>query len=78
MGSRNHGPPYHDQVFVTVDYVLDQLVINYPHIEGCIDNSVGLPIPWDIENMNVCSNEVFETCINSSGERINLNVMTKK
>ena len=52
-----------------VDYSFNQLVINYPHIGDCIGNSVGSPIAWAIENLMICSNEVFEISIESSGER---------
>ena len=56
--------------YLRSDYGLDQLVINYPHIGDCIGDSVGLPIPWAIENLMMCSNEVLETSIESSSEKI--------
>lgn len=61
------------QVFVRalrVDYGLDQLVIDYPHVNNFIGDNVGLPIPWAIEDMMIRSNEVWETSIESSIERI--------
>lgn len=72
LRSTNCGPPHLGQVFVRamrVDYGLNQLVINYPHIGNCIGNSVGSPIPWAIENLVICGNEIFETSINSSSKR---------
>lgn len=72
LGNTNRVPPCNGQVFVRalrVDNGLDQLVIDYPHIRDCIGDNVGSPIPWAIENMMICSNEVFETFIDSLGER---------
>ena len=44
--------------------------MNYPHTGDSIGDSVGLPIPWAIENLVICSNEVFETSIDSTSEKI--------
>ena len=52
-----------------MNYGLDQLVINYPQIGDCIGDNAGSPIPWAIENLLICSNEVLEISIDSSSER---------
>lgn len=48
---------------------LNQLVTDYAHIGDCIGDSVGSPIPWAIYNSMICSNDVFETSIDSLGVR---------
>lgn len=51
-----------------VDYGLDQLVINNPHVGNCIGDNVRSPIPWATWNLMICINDIFETLICSSGE----------
>lgn len=72
LGECNPETTRSGQIFIRalkVEYGLDQIVIDYPNNGDCIGDTAGSPIPWDIENLIMCSNDILESSIDSSAGR---------